>query len=93
MTDETPLAEPRAGLSGAMRATAGLFAHVVIAAMLLAAAGLVAVMTAFAGLMLGTAALVMRFAARRSPAPIPVSANHGPVTLNARRTPRGWTVE
>ncbi len=64
-----------------------------IGAMLLATAGLVAIMTAFAGLMLGAAALVMRFAALRAPATLAVRVNDGTVTLNARRTPRGWTVE
>lgn len=94
MTDETPLAPPPSGFTSAVRATAGFLAQVMIGVMLVAAAGLVAVMTAFAGLMLGAAALVMRFASMRAPAAAvtgPVS--EGPVTLNARRTPRGWTVE
>ena len=46
-----------------------------------------------AGLMLAGAALVMRFAGRR-PMPAPRSPSEDePMTLNARRTPRGWTVE
>ena len=58
-----------------------------------AAAGLFAVMTAIAGLILAGAALVMRFSGRRpTPAPRAPSEDE-PLTLDARRTPRGWTVE
>ena len=37
------------------------------------------------------AALLLRYAAVRQP--IPVRVKDAPVTLQARRTPRGWTVE
>jgi hypothetical protein len=43
--------------------------------------------------MLAAAALLLRYAAVRQPAPIPVRIKDQPVTLQARRTPRGWTVE
>ena len=72
-----------------------MFMQVMIGMMLVLTAGIVAVMTAIAGLMLGAAALVMRFAAGRQ-GPRRTAREQGPgepVTLEARRTPRGWTVE
>lgn len=80
-------------LAGAARGGVALVLQVMIGMLLLAAAGMFAVMTAFAGLMLAGAALVMRFAGGRAvPAPRSPSEDE-PLTLNARRTPRGWTVE
>jgi len=80
-------------LAGAARGGIALFLQVMIGMLLVAAAGMFAVMTAIAGLMLAGAALVMRFAGRR---PMPAArspSEEEPLTLNARRTPRGWTVE
>ncbi|WP_291205986.1 hypothetical protein [Hyphomonas sp.] len=77
------LASLRAGLAFA--------AQVLIGAMLIFVASLVAMTTALAGLMLAGAALVLRYAAVRQP--VPVRVKDAPVTLQARRTPRGWTVE
>ncbi len=78
-----PLASLRAGL--------GFVAQLLIGAMLIFIATLVAMMTALAGLTLAGAALVLRFAAVHQP--VPVRVKDAPVTLQARRTPRGWTVE
>jgi len=80
--------------SAALRASLALLVQVVIGMMLVLTAGIVAVMTAIAGVLLGAAALVMRFAAggRRGHAPADRSQSE-PMTLEARRTPRGWTVE
>tara|TARA_R110002124_G_scaffold161393_3_gene328665 strand:- start:931 stop:1209 length:279 start_codon:yes stop_codon:yes gene_type:complete len=80
-------------LAGAARGGVALFLQVMIGMLLVAAAGLFAVMTAIAGLILAGAALVMRFSGRRpTPAPRAPSEDE-PLTLDARRTPRGWTVE
>ena len=78
-------------LLASLRAGFGFFVQVMIGAVLIFVASLVAMMTAFAGLMLAAAALVLRYAAVRRP--VPARVNDAPVTLQARRTPRGWTVE
>ena len=71
-----------------------LVATLGLGALIVLVAGMIALMTAFAGLMLAATALVMRYLAPRQPQPVPAKASKGePVTLNARRTPRGWTVE
>lgn len=80
-----PLASLRSGL--------GFAARMLIGALLICVASAVAMMTALAGLMLAAAALTLRFVAVRQPAPIPVRIKDTPVTLQARRTPRGWTIE
>lgn len=88
---DTHSAASRAGLF-ARQITSGI-AKLTLAAMIVMAAGLVAMMTAIAGLMIAGVALVMRFTApRRELQPVRVRETEG-VTLNARRTPRGWTVE
>ena len=66
---------------------------VMIGMMLVLTAGIVAVMTAIAGVLLGAAALVMRFAGARRTRRQAEDAGEETVTLEARRTPRGWTVE
>lgn len=81
-------------LSAALRGSLALLIQVVIGMMLVLTAGIVAVMTAIAGVLLGAAALVMRFAAGgRRMRPSEEGPRGEPVTLEARRTPRGWTVE
>ncbi len=79
------------GLLAALRAGLGFVAQLLIGALLIFVASAVAMMTAFAGLMIAGAALLLRYAAVRQP--IPVRVKDAPVTLQARRTPRGWTVE
>lgn len=81
------------GLLASLRAGFGLMARLLIAALLIFVASVVAMTTAFAGLMIAAAALVLRYASVRQPAPVPVRVKDAPVTLQARRTPRGWTVE
>ena len=80
-------------LAGALRSGLALIVQVVIGMMLVLTAGIVALMTAMAGLLLGAAALVMRFAGRRRMRPAADTGSKEPITLEARRTPRGWTVE
>ncbi|MFN7056782.1 hypothetical protein [Hyphomonas sp.] len=85
----SPLRHASAGL----RAAGLVFAQLVIGAVLVVVAGMAALMTALAGLTLAAAALAIRFASRpRASAAMTVPAEGG-VTLEARRTPRGWTVE
>jgi hypothetical protein len=81
------------GFLASLRAGLGFAAQVLIGAMLIFVASFVAMMTALAGLVLAGAALVLRYAAVRQPQPVPVRVKDAPVTLQARRTPRGWTVE
>jgi uncharacterized membrane protein (UPF0136 family) len=89
--DQTLPPRHSSSLLASLRAGVSLLAQVVIGAMLIFVASLVAMMTAFAGLLLAGAALVLRYAAVRRP--VPVRVKDAPVTLQARRTPRGWTVE
>jgi hypothetical protein len=84
-TPPHPLRALRSAGLLAVQFFAGLF--------LVCVAGLVAVITAFAGLMLAAAAVLVRFMAPPRGGAIPAEARDGAVTLNARRTPRGWTVE
>ncbi|MBA4339293.1 hypothetical protein [Hyphomonas sp.] len=79
------------GLLASLRAGLGFVAQLLIGALLIFVASAVAMMTAFAGLMIAGAALLLRYAAVRQP--VPVRVKDAPVTLQARRTPRGWTVE
>jgi len=81
------------GLLASLRAGIGLGIQVLVGAFLIFIASFVAMLTAFAGLMLAAAALMLRFAAPRRPAHLHARINDAPVTLQARRTPRGWTVE
>lgn len=76
-----------------LRTAAALGLQVVIGALLILVAGMAALMTAIAGVTLAAAALAMRFVTPARPrTPVAVPAE-GAVTLEARRTPRGWTVE
>ncbi len=77
----------------ALRSASFLAVQFLAGVFLVFVAGLVAIMTAFAGLMLAAAALLVRFMAPPRQAIIPADAREGAVTLDARRTPRGWTVE
>ena len=91
--DQTLPPSRNPGLLASVKAGFGFLARLLIGALLIFVASLVAMMTAFAGLMLAAAALMLRYVAVRQPAPIPVRVKDAPVTLQARRTPRGWTVE
>ena len=71
----------------------GILAQIIAGVMLVILAGVFAIATAFAGVLLAVLAVVMRFAgAKRRQADEPQD-QPGVITLNARRTPRGWTVE
>lgn len=94
MVHTHPSAAPSVRHLGALlRTAAALGIQVIIGALLILVAGMAALMTAIAGVTLAAAALAMRFLAPARPAaPVAVPGDSG-VTLEARRTPRGWTVE
>ncbi|MFN4225830.1 MAG: hypothetical protein ACK4HR_05890 [Hyphomonas sp.] len=81
------------GVLASFRAGLGFATQVLVGAVLVFFASLIAMMTAVAGLMLAAAALLLRFVALRRPGRLGPRLQDVPVTLNARRTPRGWTVE
>lgn len=59
-------------------------------------AGIIAVATAFAGLALALVAVIMRLSGNRTdqgPVNVHEDTNGETVTLEARKTPHGWTVE
>lgn len=86
--------DPMTSLISALRAAVALAAQLLAGLMLVLVAGLVALVTAIAGITLAAAAIAMRLSASRKirPADSPVITESG-ITLEARRTPRGWTVE
>lgn len=92
-THPSPSAPVR-NLLAMLRGAALLALQVAIGALLIIVAGMAAIMTAIAGVTLAAAALAMRYIlphrAARDPMAVP---GDGTVTLEARRTPRGWTVE
>jgi len=66
-----------------------------VALAIIVLAGMLAVATAIAGLALALGAVMIQLFARADrtrPATAPGAAKEG-ITLTARRTPRGWTVE
>ncbi|MEM7768588.1 MAG: hypothetical protein AAF253_14065 [Pseudomonadota bacterium] len=68
--------------------------RLLIAMAVILAAGILAVVTAMFGLVLAAIAILMRFAGRG--VDFDVRGRNRPsetLTLEARRTPRGWTVE
>jgi hypothetical protein len=93
LMDRTFLPLPKPGLLASLRAGLGVGAQLLIGAFVVIIATMIAMMTAFAGLMLAAAALLLRYAGASQPARIPVRVKDQPAILQARRTPRGWTVE
>lgn len=83
----------RFNIPDAFHGVLGLMVQVFVGILLVAFAGVVALMTAFVGVMLAAAALVMRFAGGRRMGTVAATGETEPMTLDARRTPRGWTVE
>ncbi|WP_027836896.1 hypothetical protein [Hyphomonas sp.] len=90
---QTASSSGRFQIPDALAGAISLTAQLCIGLLLVLFAGMLAVMTAFAGVLLGAAALVMRFAGRRRAHARSASGPDAPLTLEARRTPRGWTVE
>lgn len=92
MDQTRPPSRPHS-LLASLGAGLGLVAQILVGALLIFVASLVAMMTALAGIMIAGAALVLRYVAVRRSAPVSIRVKDAPVTLQARRTPRGWTVE
>ena len=84
-------------LMARLRRAVGLAARVVFSVLLVMAAGIVAIATAVAGLLLALAALVVSLSGtnnRLQPYPVPArGASAEGVVLDARRTSRGWRVD
>jgi len=79
-----------------MRRIGNLFAKGALAVAIVFMAGLIAVATAAAGIALAAFALILRLSGsngRDQATRYEERAEHGTVTLEARKTPRGWTVE
>lgn len=85
--------DPIASLLAALRMGVALTVQVLAGLMLVLVAGLVALVTAIAGITLAAAAIAMRLTAARRARPSASSMSESAITLEARRTPRGWTVE
>lgn len=70
------------------------FAKGMVAVALIVLAGLLAVMTAMAGLVIAGVALMLRLVGPKSDAKTyDIREDGNGLTLEARKTPRGWTVE
>lgn len=80
-------------LSVFLQQAMGVLARLMIGVLIILIAGLVALMTALIGLMVAGAAVVMRFAGPRMMAKARATQPADTITLEARRTPRGWTAE
>jgi len=91
--EQTFLPTRKPSLLASLRAGLGVGAQLLIGAFVVIIATIIAMMTAFAGLMLAAAALLLHYAGASQPARIAVRVKDQPATLHARRTPRGWTVE
>lgn len=82
-----------AAVSEAARRFMSASGKVFLAVMIVLSAGLLAVATAIAGLFLAAAAIVVRLTGSRGSRSASPRSEGGTVTLEARRTARGWTVE
>jgi hypothetical protein len=79
-----------------MRRLGNLMAKGALAVAILFMAGTIAVATAAAGIALAAFALILRLSGSRSDEGrtyYQETADNGVVTLEAKKTPRGWTVE
>lgn len=86
--------DPLAGLLSALQAGMALMVQLLAGLMLILVAGLVALVTAIAGITLAAVAIAMRLSASRRARPARTRATpDDTLTLDARPTPRGWTVE
>ncbi|MEO1554721.1 MAG: hypothetical protein AAFR82_12395 [Pseudomonadota bacterium] len=92
-TQTAPFGFPH-NLLATLRRFGLLFVKGVLALAIIMVAGFVAVATAAAGMALALVALLMRLfgSERATPAQTEPESDPG-MTLEARKTPRGWTVE
>ena len=84
------------GFFGSVKRVIALIAAFVIGALVLMAAGVLAIATAIVGVIIAFVAMLLRFGAYRRPRgrdPRESTAEGDGVVLDARRTARGWTVD
>ena len=94
-THSAPLGFPE-NLYALMRRIGNLFAKGVLAVAIIFMAGLVAIATAAAGIALAAFAVILRLSGSSNDERTTRYEEHadaGTVTFEAKRTPRGWTVE
>lgn len=79
-----------------LRRAGALLTKGVLAVAIIFMAGMIAVATAVAGLALAAFAIILRLTGSRddgSQTRYEETAENGTITLEAKKTPRGWTVE
>lgn len=79
-----------------LRRAGNLMAKGILAVAIIFMAGMIAVATAVAGLALAAFAIILRLTGSRDDSPrtrYEETADNGTITLEAKKTPRGWTVE
>ena len=79
-----------------LRRAGNFMAKGMLAVAIIFMAGMIAVATAVAGLALAAFAIILRLSGSRDDAPqtrYEETAENGTITLEAKKTPRGWTVE
>lgn len=94
-THTAPLGFPD-NLLALLRSMGNFFAKGILAIAIIFMAGLIAVATAAAGIALAAFALILRMSgsnATERRTHYEEHADNGTVTLEAKKTPRGWTVE
>lgn len=94
-THTAPFGFPH-NLLALLRRVGNVLTKGVLAVAIIFMAGLIAVATAAAGIALAAFALILRLSGSRSDAPetrFEETAENGVITLEAKKTPRGWTVE
>jgi hypothetical protein len=94
-THTAPLGFPE-NLFALLRNMGNFLAKGILALAIIFMAGLIAVATAAAGIALAAFALILRISgssADERTTRYEESAENGTVTLEAKKTPRGWTVE
>lgn len=92
-TPTAPFGAPHA-FYAFLRRTGNLLGKAFLAVALIFAAGIIAIATAAAGITLACVALLMRiFVGTRADSTVHENAEGATMTLEARKTPRGWTVE
>ncbi len=94
-THTAPFGFPH-NLLALLRRAGNLVAKGVLAIAIVFMAGMIAVATAVAGLALPAFAVILGLSGSKADAPrtrYEETADNGTITLEAKKTPRGWTVE
>ena len=94
-THTAPLGFPE-NLFALLRQLGNLFAKGMLAIAIIFMAGLIAVATAVVGIALAAFAVILRLSGSKTETHktrFEETAENGTITLEAKRTPRGWTVE